>query len=45
MRNWMKEKSGVRTELKITGILHAACFLLNGLPKGYDIQSDCPIHE
>lgn len=31
--------------LKITGILHAGCFLLNGLPKEYDIQSDCPVHE
>lgn len=45
VRNWIKEKSDVRMELKITGILHAGCFLLHGLPKEYNIQSDCPIHE
>ena len=37
-----KEKSGVRMELRITGISHAGCFLLNGLPKEYYIQSDLP---
>lgn len=40
MRNWIKEKSGVRMELKITGILHAGYFLVHGLPSEYNIQSD-----
>lgn len=44
MRNWIKEKSGVRMERKITGILHAGGFLANGLPKEYDILLDCPVH-
>lgn len=45
VRNWIKERSGVRMELKGTGISHAGCFLLCGLPEEYDIQSDCPVHE
>lgn len=42
---WKKrEKSAVRMELEITGILHAGCFLANGLPKEYNNKSDCPVH-
>lgn len=40
-----EEKSDVRMEPKITGILRAGCFLLHGLLKEYNIKSDCPIHE
>lgn len=45
VRNWIEKKSGVRMELKITGILRAGCFLLHGLPKEYNARSDSPIHE
>lgn len=45
VRNWIEEKSGVRMELKITGILRAGCFLLHGLPTEYNARSDSPIHE
>lgn len=38
-------RSGVRTELRKTGILHADCLLSNGLPKEYAIQSDCTVHR
>lgn len=51
-RNWMncarpeeREKWRRHMELKITGILHAGCFLLRGLPEEYTIEWDCPVRE